>query len=118
MTVHLFQIRTLEVCTFCLLPQLSVADLRPSTMRYERSCYVMLFVNDFCSVNPNKKYQYVQDLKKGLTVPSIMYTPLATNPNLLMNALLRACEWYVGRLCLIWFITRMFSTVAASSDTP
>ena len=35
MSVRLFQIRTLEVCAFCLLPQLSVVNLYPSTMRYK-----------------------------------------------------------------------------------
>ena len=63
--------------SLCVLPTTTVVSSRLTSLKdaiQEKSCYDMLFVNDFCSVDPKKKYQYVQDLKKGLTVPSIMYT--------------------------------------------
>ena len=40
----------------------------------EKPCYEKVGINDFCSVDPKIKYQYVQDLKKGLTIPCILYT--------------------------------------------
>ena len=61
----------------CVLPTVAVVNNRLTPLNSairEKSCYDKLFVNDFCSVDPKKKYKYVQDSKKGLTVPSVMYT--------------------------------------------
>ena len=40
----------------------------------EKSCYEKLCLADFCSVEPKKKYAFVQELKRGLTSPAILYT--------------------------------------------
>ena len=68
----------------------------------EKSCYDKLFVNDFCSVDPKKKYKYVQDLKNGLTVPSVMYTA-SLHSNL-------------GNHVFIWKIPRGLSLEAATVE--
>jgi len=39
-----------------------------------KSCYERVDVNDYCSPEPKKKYDFLQSLYKGLTVPVILYT--------------------------------------------
>ena len=52
--------------SLCVLPTITVVSSQLTPLNdaiQEKSFYDMLFVNDFCSVDPKKKYQYVQDLK-------------------------------------------------------
>ena len=63
--------------TLSVLPVITVVSSRLAALDCairEKSCYDKMFVNDFCSVDPKRKYQYVQDSKKGLTVSCVMYT--------------------------------------------
>ena len=60
-----------------ILPTITVVSSRPMPLNnaiQNKSCFDKPFANDFSSVAPKKNYQCVQDLKKGLTVPSMMYT--------------------------------------------
>ena len=57
--------------TMSVLPVITVVSSRLAALDcaiWQKSCY------DFCSVDPKRKYLYVQDLKKGLAVSSAMYT--------------------------------------------
>ena len=40
----------------------------------EQPVYHRVAVNDFAPMNPKLKYQYIQDLEKGLPLPAILYT--------------------------------------------
>jgi len=40
----------------------------------EKPCYEQIFVNEFCPVESRKKYLFIQELKKGLTVSAISCT--------------------------------------------
>ena len=40
----------------------------------QRPCYEAVAVNKYCLVDPRLKYQFMQDVRKGLTSPTIMYT--------------------------------------------
>ena len=63
--------------TICVLPTNTSVNSRIAPLdnaMQEKPCYELVGVNDFCSVDPKKKYQYVQDLKKGLSTPCILYT--------------------------------------------
>lgn len=63
--------------TMCVLPTNTSVSCRIvplDNIMQEKPCYERVGVNDSCSVDPKKKYQHVQDLKKGLTIPCILYT--------------------------------------------
>ena len=60
--------------TILVLPVVTVVSWRLKELVQERPHYERIAVNDYCSVDPKKKYQYMQDLRKGLTVPTILYT--------------------------------------------
>ena len=40
----------------------------------EKPCYERICVSEICPVEPRKKYLFIQDLKKGLTVSAILCT--------------------------------------------
>jgi len=64
-------------------------------------CYERVGGNEFCTTDA-KKYQYVQDLKKGLTVPCILYTAsLGSN---------------LGNHLFLWKISRGVTLEAATPE--
>ncbi len=65
--------------------------------RYEKLCVV-----DFCSVEPENKYVFVQDLKRGLTSPVMLYTcSLGSN---------------LGNYDFVWRIPQGVTLEAATND--
>ncbi len=63
--------------TLCALLTATIVSSRRSVLDnaiQEKPCYEKLFLNNFCCNDPKKKYQYVQDLKNGLTAPCVLYT--------------------------------------------
>ena len=60
-----------------MLPKISLVGCRLKDIEHtarHKPCYEKISVNEFCPVEPRKKYLFIQDLKKGLTVPTILYT--------------------------------------------
>ena len=63
--------------TLTVLPIITVVSSQLTPLNdivKEMSCYNNVHVNDYSGADPKKKYQYVQDLRKGLTVPIVLYT--------------------------------------------
>ena len=87
------------------LPTVTVVSSRlralDSTMQ-EKPCYEKVAVNDYCSADPKKKYQYILDLRKGLTVSTILYTcSLGSN---------------LGNYHFLWKIPRSVTLEAATNE--
>ncbi len=57
-----------------VVPKVSVQLSKLDKALQEKPCYEKLCVVDFCSIEPKKKYVFVQDLKQGLTSPAMLYT--------------------------------------------
>ena len=63
--------------TLTVLPLSTVVSSRLTALNdtmKEKPCYDRMYVNNYSGTDPKKKYQYVQDLRKGLTVPAVLYT--------------------------------------------
>ena len=62
--------------TVCVVPTNTSVSCRIAPLDNiirEKPFYERVGVNEFCSVDPKKKYQHVQNLKKGFTIPCILY---------------------------------------------
>ena len=63
--------------TVIVLPVVTLVSWRLKELNrviQEKPCYETIAVNDYCSVDPKIKYQFMQDLRKGLSTPAILYT--------------------------------------------
>lgn len=91
--------------TLTVLPLITVVSSRLTALNdtmKEKPCYERVFVNDYSGTDPKKKYQYVQDLRKGLTVPAVLYTcSLGSN---------------LGNYLFIWKLPRGVTLEAATNE--
>ena len=91
--------------TMTVLPIIPVVSSRLTPLNNivkEKQCYDKVYVNDYTGADPKNKYQYVQDLRKGLTVATVLYTfSLGSN---------------LGNYLFLWRIPHGVSLEAATNE--